>query len=160
VGNTASHSVNYDVTYQLCVLFDQTKAYKLGSTVPIKLQLCDAGSSNMSTADIVLNATGLTKKDNTASRIVEDAGNSNPDSNFRFDAVLAGYVLNLSTKGLSTAHRPSLISGSSHVHTPSLVYNSIQRQFVLGFVKGDDYLPPTLFGAQTAYDGNSAAISP
>jgi hypothetical protein len=102
VGNTASRSVNYDVTHQLCVLFDQTRAYKLGSTVPIRLQLCDAGSSNMSTADIVVSAAGLTKKDSTASSVVEDAGNSNPDSNFRFDAALAGYIFNLSTKGLST----------------------------------------------------------
>jgi hypothetical protein len=102
VGNTASQSVSYNVAYGVCVLFDQTKAYKLGSTIPIKLQLCDVGSSNMSTADIVLHATGLTKKDSTASGIVEDAGNSNPDSDFRYDAELAGYIFNLSTKGLST----------------------------------------------------------
>jgi hypothetical protein len=56
----------------------------------------------MSTADMVLHATGLTKKDSTASGTVEDAGNSNPDSDFRFDAALAGYIFNLSTKGLST----------------------------------------------------------
>jgi hypothetical protein len=102
VGNTANQSVSYNVAYGVCVLFDQTKAYKLGSTIPIKLQLCDAGSSNMSTADMVLHATGLTKKDSTASGTVEDAGNSNPDSDFRFDAALAGYIFNLSTKGLST----------------------------------------------------------
>jgi hypothetical protein len=36
---------------------------------------------------------------------VEDAGNANPDSNFRFDASLGGsggYIYNLSTKGMST----------------------------------------------------------
>ena len=31
---------------------------------------------------------------------VIDAGNANPDSTFRYDASLAGYVFNLSTKGL------------------------------------------------------------
>jgi len=102
VGNTASQSVSYNVAYGVCVLFDQTKAHKLGSTVPLKLQLCDAVGSNMSMADIVLNATRLTKKDNSASSTVEDSGNANPDSNFRFDPALSGYVFNLSTKGLST----------------------------------------------------------
>jgi hypothetical protein len=102
VGNTASQSVSYKVAYGLCMLFDQTRSYKIGSTVPIKLQLCDTGGSNMSAADIVLKATGLTKIDNTASSVVEDAGSANPDSNFRYDAALGGYIFNLSTKGLST----------------------------------------------------------
>lgn len=41
----------------------------------------------------------------TASEIINDAGNANPDTNFRFDASLGGvggYIFNLKTTGLST----------------------------------------------------------
>jgi hypothetical protein len=34
--------VTYDVpVYSLCLLYDPTKSHKLGSTVPLKIQLCD-----------------------------------------------------------------------------------------------------------------------
>lgn len=33
---------------------------------------------------------------------VPDAGNSNPDQNFRYDAGLAGYIFNLKTTGLTS----------------------------------------------------------
>ena len=36
------------------------------------------------------------------SRQVDSTGNANPDSGFRYDAALAGYIFNLSTTGLST----------------------------------------------------------
>jgi hypothetical protein len=91
--------------YAICPLYDQDKAHRLGSTVPIKLQLCDAVGTNLSAANIVVQATGLTKHDNTVSP-VEDSGSANsPDDNFRYDASLGGdggYIYNLSTKGLST----------------------------------------------------------
>ena len=91
--------------HTVCALYDQTKAHKLGSTVPVKLQLCDADGANLSSATIAVQATGLTKQDNTASG-VEDAGGANsPDDNFRYDAALGGtggYIYNLSTTGLSS----------------------------------------------------------
>ena len=49
-----------------------------------------------------MSATGLSKLDNTASSNVDDAGNANPDQNFRYDQALGGYIFNLSTNGLST----------------------------------------------------------
>ena len=91
--------------YGICPLYDQDKAHRLGSTVPIKLQLCDAAGTNLSAAGIAVQATGLTKQDNTVSP-VEDSGSANsPDDNFRYDAMLGGdggYIYNLSTKDLST----------------------------------------------------------
>jgi hypothetical protein len=42
----------------------------------------------------------LTQVDTSASATVLDAGSSNPDSDFRYDASLAGYPFNLSTKNL------------------------------------------------------------
>ena len=101
--DSTAYTINLTgVGYQVCALYDQSKSHKSGSTVPIKLQLCDATGANVSAAEIVVSATGLTKQDNTASG-VEDAGSANsPDDNFRYDAALGGYIYNLSTKGLTT----------------------------------------------------------
>lgn len=88
--------------YDVCPLFDQAKSHRLGSVVPTRLRLCDADGANLSSASRTLTATGLVKKDGSASTaVVEDAGNANPDSAFRYDETLAGYVYNLSTRGLS-----------------------------------------------------------
>jgi len=104
-GNTASQSVSYTVAYNICVLYDQGKTHKLGSTVPIKLQLCDADAANVSAPDVIVHASGLTKLDNSASGDLADTSNANPDNDFRFDAALGGnggYIYNLGTRGLST----------------------------------------------------------
>ena len=70
--------------------------------MPLKLQLQDANNVNQSTAGITMTAIVLTKQDSSAaSALVEDAGNANPDSNFRYDATLGGYIYNLSTKKLT-----------------------------------------------------------
>lgn len=50
-----------------------------------------------------------------------------------------------------------LVSGIGHRHSPHLVYNPVRHRYVLVFVEGDDYLPPTFFGAQTADCGNNAS---
>lgn len=100
--NTSNKSVTYNVGYRVCVLYDQTKSHKSGSTIPIKLQLCDVNGVNKSAANIVVTAYSLLKLDSTPDGTVEDSGNANPDSNFRYDATLAGYIFNLQTKGLTT----------------------------------------------------------
>jgi hypothetical protein len=88
--------------YRSCRLYDASKAHRLGSTVPLTVQLCDAAGANLSSADRTLTATGLVKVDGTASSpLADDSGNANPGSAFRYDAALGGYVYNLSTKGLS-----------------------------------------------------------
>ena len=104
-GNTASRSVSYTVAYNICVLYDQSKSHKRGSTVPIKLQLCDASGANKSAASIIVHATGLRKVDNSASSTLDDPSNANPDNDFRYDTTLGGnggYIYNLSTKNLTT----------------------------------------------------------
>ncbi len=89
-------------SYVVQPLFNQTRAYRLGSVVPIRLQLLDADGNNLSSDSLVLTATALVQTDGTADPlVVEDAGNSNPDSAFRYDAALGGYVFNLDTKALS-----------------------------------------------------------
>ena len=104
-GNTSTDSATYTVNYALCVLYDQTKSHKAGSTVPLKLQLCDVNGNNYSSADIIVSTESRSKLDNTASASTEDSGYANPDYNFRYDATLGGtggYIYNLSTKGLTT----------------------------------------------------------
>jgi hypothetical protein len=87
-------------------------------------------------------------------------------------AVVAGdgeFVVAWTTRGAScqihaqrvtdTSSRPDrvLVAGPDHRHSPSLVYNPVVRRYVLVFVEGDDYLPPTLFGAPAADCGNNAS---
>ena len=97
--------VEADADYLLCVLYDQTKAHKGGATIPLKLQLCDAHGTNHSSDGIVLHAASLVRLDNTASALIEDAGQANPGDDFRYDPALGGtggYVFNKSTQGLTT----------------------------------------------------------
>jgi len=101
-GNTASYSANYTVTYGVRALYDQGKAAKSGSTVPVKLQLVDAGGNNVSSGSVTVTAVGVSLKTSSASGAVEDSGNANPDNNFRYDSSLGGYIFNLSTRGLGT----------------------------------------------------------
>jgi hypothetical protein len=100
-GNLSTASVNYNVTYGVCALFDQAKANKSGSTVPVKLQLCDGSGHNYSGPSTALTATGLSLISTSTSYGVQDAGNANPDNNFRYDPTLNGYIFNLKTTGLA-----------------------------------------------------------
>lgn len=94
-----------EVEYNVCALYDQSKAHKAGSTVPIKLQLCDAAGNNISSPDYVLNAFKVSKIDNSSDGIVEDSGAANPDDNFRYSADLGeagGYIFNKSLRGFTS----------------------------------------------------------
>jgi hypothetical protein len=91
--------------FSVCPLYDATRAVRSGSTIPIKLQLCDAQGNDLSSPSIVAHASDITQVSTSTSGLVQDSGNSNPDSNFRFDSGLGstgGYIFNLKTTGLST----------------------------------------------------------
>ena len=56
-----------------------------------------------SSASVALTALNLYRVNADGSRTqvaLQDAGGSNPDNQFRYDAALGGYVFNLSTRGL------------------------------------------------------------
>jgi hypothetical protein len=126
-GNTASQTVSYSVASSstsptLCLLYDDGKSYKKGSTVPLKLQLCDETGANISSASTVLQAGSLTKVDDTTSGELEPSSSANPDQNFRYDPSLGdggGYIYNLSTKGLSpgTWTLSFTVSGSQQTYS-------------------------------------------
>lgn len=98
--------VTYQVPlYSLCLLYDPAKSVKAGSTIPLKIQLCDASANNLSSPSITVHALSLAKVDNSASAVVEDSGSANPGDDFRYDAAIGGsggYIFNKSTKGLTS----------------------------------------------------------
>lgn len=106
LGDSDLYAMTFQVpaadSYAICPQFDQERSHRVRSTVPLRVQLCDEAGQNLSSADVALTATGLVKVDGSASSVLaEDAGSSNPDSNFRYDESSGQYVFNLSTKNLS-----------------------------------------------------------
>ncbi len=127
VGNASSQSVDYKVGYGVCLLYDATHAAKSGSTIPIKFELCDAAGNNVSSSAIVVSAVQVVMTSTNASFVVDDAGNANPDSNFRFDGGLAptgGYIFNLQTTGLATGTYvlTFTVAGDPTTHNSELVF--------------------------------------
>ena len=102
VGNRSTSSSDYTVSYGVCPLYETDKAKPAGSVVPLKLTLCDAEGGNVSAPEIAVTAVGLVRVSDEVTAPVEDAGNANPDSGFRYTSGLGeggGYLYNLSTKG-------------------------------------------------------------
>ena len=93
------------VLYSICLLYDADKATKSGATHPIKFYLCDSAGDDVSSSSIVVHAVGITHVSTAISGEVQQAGNANPDNDFRFDSSLGpsgGYIFNLKTTGLTT----------------------------------------------------------
>ena len=114
-GNTSVPTVvNYTVAYGIVALYDQTKAHKSGSTIPIKIRLVDASGANVSSASTVVHAVGVIRISSQASTNFGDSGNSNPDFDFRYDASLGGYIFNLQTTGFGTGiYLLNFVAGNS-----------------------------------------------
>ena len=104
-GNQSSSGVSYTVDYAICALYDQTAVHQAGSTVAIKLELCDASGKDVSSSSIAVTAVGINQISTSASGTPVASGNANPDNNFRYDSTIdttGGYIYNLSSKGMST----------------------------------------------------------
>src|SRR5258708_3074804 len=89
------------ITYNICG-YDDTKANTSGSTIPIKLQLCNTSGITSGSSGIVVHATEVVRISNQVTAPVQDAGNANPDDNFRLGGPGASYMFNLQTTGLTT----------------------------------------------------------
>jgi hypothetical protein len=93
------------VGYGVLALYDPAKAFRSGSVVPIRLQLTNNSGADVSASSIKVTAMSVVQVSTSASSDVQDAGNSSPDDNFRFDLTLGasgGYVFNLSSAGLTS----------------------------------------------------------
>jgi hypothetical protein len=126
-GNTSVETISYSVGYGVCLLYDPNRAVRAGSTVPIRLQLCDAAGGNVSRSNLMVTAMQIVKLSSSATSDVMDAGNSNPDNNFRFDPGLGGgggYIFNLKTTGLTTGTYALIFSvtGDPTAHASEAVF--------------------------------------
>ena len=92
--------------YNVCLLYDSTKAFHAGATIPVKLQICNSNGSDLSSSNLTVHAIAVVQVSTDTSTQVQDSGNANPDNDFRFDASLGtgtgGYIFNLNTTGLAT----------------------------------------------------------
>ena len=117
-GNTATATASYDVGYAVCApkaddghgdasgdssrgskesrdsKAGPSKGDESGSTIPVKISLCDANGVNVSSRSITVTAVGL-----SPTGTLNDSGHANPGNLFR--SVDHGYLFNLSTKGLA-----------------------------------------------------------
>ncbi|HUS20061.1 MAG TPA: lamin tail domain-containing protein [Terriglobales bacterium] len=98
-GNTAQASATYNVGYGICSLYNTAQPTNTGSTIPVRLQICDANGNNLSSSSTVVNVVNITGADNTTYAAVS-SGKANPNGYFRYDASLGGYIFNLNTKDL------------------------------------------------------------
>jgi hypothetical protein len=98
--SSSSDTANLSVTFNVCLLYDPTKAVKSGAVYPIKIQLCDINGSNVSSSSTVVHAVNIQQISTMAYGEIMTAGNANEDNNFRYDN--GQYILNLKTTGLST----------------------------------------------------------
>lgn len=87
--------------YAVVALYDQSKANKRGSTVPIRIRVNNSDGSNASSASLAVTVTAVTRTSDQAAGAYTDPGNANPDNDFRFDSGLAGYIYNLKTTSLT-----------------------------------------------------------
>lgn len=107
----ASDTVDVSVGYGICVDGDLSKPKKAGSTIPVKLRLCTADGTNLSSPGVSVTALGD----------VRASGKANPGNVFRFTD--DGYIFNLSTKGMSAGVHELEISvdGDPTVHRVGFV---------------------------------------
>jgi hypothetical protein len=126
-GNVSSRSVSYAVSYGVCLLYDPSHAKKSGSTIPIKIQLCDANGHNVSAPAVVVAAQQVVKLADGSAGGVVGPGEASPDRGFRYHADLGaggGYKFNLKTTGLSAGTYAIvwIATGDPTVHGSDVVF--------------------------------------
>jgi hypothetical protein len=108
VGNTATLSRTYTVGYRICLLYSPAAKKPVGSTVPIKLQLCNAAGQNLSSSTIQLRAV-------TVDHVLTPPpfpGSSNDDFFFRFNTSNQSYIYNLDTSQIPIGRGPHTLQFS------------------------------------------------
>jgi len=124
VGNTSSLAQAYTVSYNICLLYNPARPAESGSTVPVRVMLCDLGGKDLSAPGIGVSAIQIQQSGGAVTG-VRAPGNSNPANTFRFDASLGtsgGYTFNLKTDGLLSGsyQLQFTVSGDPVMHTVPL----------------------------------------
>lgn len=99
--NSSSETVDYDVAYNICPLYDTSRSARSGSTIPIKIQLCDANDTDRSNSGVVVHATSVVMLPENISEPLQNTEKSNSANAFRFDSKLGpsgGYIFKLKTR--------------------------------------------------------------
>jgi hypothetical protein len=97
-GNETEVKKSYAVGYAVCELYDWTKSQRAGANYTIKIELCDAAGTNVSSEGIVLTAIEVVDKDGTTFRLEPNfSGGSNDGFVFRYNATDNSYIYNLKT---------------------------------------------------------------
>lgn len=111
LGNNGGKTVNYSITYKICLQYNPNVGVKAGSSIVIKLQLCDAANVNMSGA--VLTTLGVTSASRPQRRPITGILEAPPDDpdqpsvkakkpvGLKFNAKLKNYSVSVSTKTLA-----------------------------------------------------------
>ena len=96
-GSSASASIT--ITYRVCTALgdELEKSKESGSTVPVKLRVCNAQGANISSRSLIVKAVGV-----SPSGTLDDSGKANPGNLFRLDG--DKYMFNLSTKGFAAGN--------------------------------------------------------
>jgi hypothetical protein len=103
------------VGQKLAPLFDQTKAYSSGSTLPVKVQLLDANGGNLSSSTIPLSIRSIKLIGQPTLANVVSPGNGTSDTAFRYDSTVPGYIYNLSLKNYAPGrYAMSIFAGADH----------------------------------------------
>ena len=116
-GNSATATVPYSVAYGVRTLYDESKAHKSGSTVPIKIQLIDAAGRNLSSAQVVLHAAGVVRVSDKVSDALAEPSDEAPGTDFKYDAVAGAYHFNLKTTGLASGRYVVVFKAGSDAAT-------------------------------------------
>lgn len=107
LGSAAAASITITPAYRVCAASgghdddesddrggSRAKGHESGSTIPVKIRVCDLNGRNVGSRSLPVRAVGL-----SPSGVLADAGRSNPGNLFRFDD--GKYVFNMSTKSLA-----------------------------------------------------------
>jgi Pro-kumamolisin, activation domain/Subtilase family len=121
VDNGSVSSVDYNVSYRICPLYDPTKASG-GGAYTFRLTLCDANGANVSTMNIAVKATAV---DGDPAR-ARPQGNLNPGNVFLYgpgSAPGASYLYVLDTRGLARGSHvlDFTVQGDPTVHTAPFI---------------------------------------
>lgn len=103
--NVTINNGTLKVTYAVCAQYNQTQGNQRGSTIPIKIQLCDVNGTNVSSSSVTVHAESIVRLPDGTPQPPQAAGNSNPNNDFQYQSMLgmtSGYSYNLSTKGLAS----------------------------------------------------------
>jgi hypothetical protein len=116
-GNQSTKTVHYSVRYRICLLYNPSQPIKQsGSTIPIKLFLCNANGTNVSSSSLKLAATGLSEN--------PKFGASGP---FTYSPGIYGapgsYQFNLKTTGLRSGsyHLTFTVNGVGFYLAPFMI---------------------------------------